>query len=339
MELKNFKLGVGPMSVNLVDLCLEYSSLHNFPIMFIPSRNQVDAKSGYAFTTSRMVKHIKNSQYYDSKRVLLCRDHCGPYFSDNDKNLTLQDALTRCYQTIDEDILCGFDLLHIDVSRVNQEDQYHVADILFNRAISQNNNIMFEFGTEDNTGTGLEESMQKLQQQLNFVEKFKPNIKFIVSQTGSLTKHTQVGTFNVIENRKTADLIHDSGLLFKEHNADYLNVSGVKERKKAGVDAINIAPELGSIQSRVILKFKDHFQDSVSEFYNDVLNAQYWKKWVTEDIEDLDIKFISSAHYCFNYESGKKLLSQLINQNTGFMDALRQELFNSLDQYRMGYES
>ena len=43
----------------------------------------------------------------------------------------------------------------------------------------------------------------------------------------------------------------DNGLLLKEHNCDYLNFEQIQLRKEYGINAINIAPEFGSIQSNL----------------------------------------------------------------------------------------
>jgi fructose/tagatose bisphosphate aldolase len=205
MKISNFKLGLGPMSKDIVNLCLEYSKIHDYPIMLIASRNQVDFDSGYAFTTESFVEYVNNNNFYDPERVLICRDHCGPYFSDLDKNLSLNDAVDRCLKTIETDVKSGFDLIHIDVSRVSQDMQESVATKLFDYALLLNPDIMFEFGSEDNTNAGLDESIANLDKQLMFVQKYKPNLKFFVTQTGSLTKQTQVGTCDPNFNKENSE--------------------------------------------------------------------------------------------------------------------------------------
>lgn len=325
------------MSKSVVALCLEYSSYHNFPIMFIASRNQADYNSGYAFTTNELVDFIRSSDHYDPDRVLICRDHCGPYFSDNDDGLSLNDAVESCLKTIEADCNADFDLMHIDVSRIDAEQQFDTAEVLFDYVRKFKPDMAFEFGTEDNTGTNLKDSMQKLQQQLEFIEAYKPYVKFVVSQTGSLTKHTQVGTFDTSDNMQIAELIHNNGILFKEHNADYLNAAEVKLRKTTGVDSINIAPQLGSVQSSVMLYYKNHCLELFETFYNEVLEAGYWKKWVTPDITDNDTKFIAGAHYSYESTYGKLLLDEL-STCIDYTAALRMRIYDALDQYRIGYE-
>jgi D-tagatose-1,6-bisphosphate aldolase subunit GatZ/KbaZ len=339
MDLNKFKLGVGPMSSDIVELCLEYSKTYEFPIMIIASRNQVDAYSGYAFTTPGLISFVKNSDNYDPSRVLICRDHCGPYFSDADKDLNLRKALDKCLETVKADVSSGFDLLHIDVSRVEDAEQEKIARTLLDYALDLKPSIIFEFGSEDNTGEGLARSLSRLRRQLKFVEQYKTSIKFFVSQTGSLTKHKQVGKFNVETNTKVAETIHSAGLLFKEHNADYITADQVKLRQQAGVDAINIAPQLGAIQSSVLTQLGDKVGATYTEFVSYVLEQGFWKKWVTEDVTDDKTKFIASAHYCFNSQLGKKLLAEIRSKSLPFDDMLREQLFKELDEYRLGYQN
>ena len=339
MNINNFKLGLGPMSKDIVDVCLEYSKINDYPIMLIASRNQVDFDSGYAFTTQEFAEHVKKNKNYDPNRVLICRDHCGPYFSDDDKRLTLDYAVNRCLKTIETDIESGFDLIHVDVSRVSQDMQESVATKLFDYALSLNPEIMFEFGSEDNTNTGLDESIANLDKQLVFVQKYKNNLKFFVTQTGSLTKHTQVGTFDPNVNKEISEKIHSYGLMFKEHNADYLLESDLLYRTKANIDAVNIAPQLGSIQSTVLYQLKDHCSAEFADFFIAVINSDYWKRWVlSESDSDNFTKFRVAAHYCYNYSEGKKLMA-ILNETEEFKNNLRTEIFSLLSTYKKGLES
>jgi D-tagatose-1,6-bisphosphate aldolase subunit GatZ/KbaZ len=336
MNLKKFKLGVGPMSNEIINLCLEYSKVYEYPLMIIASRNQVDATSGYVCTTSELVKKIKDNVYYNSDRILICRDHCGPYFSDLDQQLELDDAVDKCIETIDKDIDANFELIHIDVSRIPIDQQESTTHILIEHALSRNPNILFEYGSEDNTGEHLDQTLKNIDRQIQIVSKYASNLRYIVSQTGSLTKHTQVGNFSIEQNSVIAEKIAKAGFLFKEHNADYLSVDDVKLRVAANVDALNIAPQLGTIQSSVITDLGKEFSTEYTEFYNYVLATNYWKKWVTKDIVDDNIKFLVSAHYCFNSKQCQSLLEQ-IQKEKPFYETLKSRVFSSLDNYRLGF--
>ena len=332
MDLKKFKLGVGPMSPEVVDICLEYSKVHDFPIMIIASRNQVDTTSGYAFTTKNLVDFIKSNINYDPKRVLICRDHCGPYYGDIDNELSVEDALKNCINTIESDILNGFDLIHVDISRVSKEEKYTIAHQLINHILKLNPNMMLEFGSEDNLS--VEENNNQIQHDVEFSRLYPDEIKFVVGRTGSLTKHKQVGHFNVEDNIKLAEVIHKYGFLFKEHNADYLTVQDIVLRKQAGVNSLNIAPQLGAIHTAVLTSLGKEFENEFNTFKQYVLQKEVWKKWITADVIDDETKLLVSGHYFLNTNEAKKLLEQIdMNQ---FKTVLRSEIFAILDIYNKG---
>ena len=81
MELKNklikiindkkTLLGVGPMSLNVVDSSIELSNFYNIPIMLIASRRQIDIKelgSGYVegWSTKQFADYVKKK---DRKKI------------------------------------------------------------------------------------------------------------------------------------------------------------------------------------------------------------------------------------------------------------------------------
>jgi D-tagatose-1,6-bisphosphate aldolase subunit GatZ/KbaZ len=336
MEWSKFKLGVGPMSPKVVDACLKYSYTHNFPLMFIASRNQVDFDDGYAFNTQELTQFIKSHEYYDENLIKICRDHCGPNFSDKDKKLNEFEILERCKNTIKQDINNGFDLIHIDVSRVDNEKQSFVAESLIDTATKINNNIALEFGCEDNTGTNLKDTLNMVDGQIQFAKQYD-NIIFLVNQTGSLTKQTQVGIFNEELSKQIADKIHNNGFLFKEHNADYLNLHQVKLRKHAGIDSINIAPQLGYTHTYILNKLGYNYKYELNKFKQFVLEQGYWKKWVTDNINDEETKFLVSAHYFFNSEYARIISDIISHKKVPFAEMLFDEVSIVLDQYRLGY--
>ena len=332
MDLKKFKLGVGPMSPEVVDICLEYSKVNNFPIMIIASRNQVDTTSGYAFTTKTLVDFIKSNVNYDPKRVLICRDHCGPYYGDIDNALSVEDALKNCINTIESDILNGFNLIHVDISRVTTEEKYIIAHQLINHILKLDPNMMLEFGSENNLST--EENNNQIQHDVEFSRLYPTNIKFVVGRTGSLTKHKQVGYFDVEDNTKLANIIHNHGFLFKEHNADYLIEQDIVLRKQAGVDSLNIAPQLGTIHTTVLMILGKEFENEFDTFKKYVLEKEIWKKWITSEVTDDETKLLVSGHYFLNTDEAKQLLRKI--DMTQFNTVLKTTIFSLLDIYRKG---
>ena len=318
-----FKLGFGPMSSIIIDVLATYARDFSKPLMIIASRNQVDATSGYVMTTSELAKQLDPVK---SKFLMLCRDHCGPYFLDIEKSLGLKSAIEATKRTIAGDIENGFDLIHIDTSRC--EDQYRVADELFNFCLKLNSNIKFEFGTEENVGVAA--GVKKYHDDVKFASQF-PNMQFVVAQTGSLTmEDRQVGSFETALVKKLVNYAVEAGVMLKEHNADYLTDSQIILRKQAGVHACNIAPQLGVIQTNKILELSEKFNIDNSKFKNTVLASGKWKKWIIDGGDS--VKVSVAGHYCFNDDSYKDLERMLATHCDVFSE-IRTEIVKCLDLY------
>lgn len=326
----NHKLGFGPMSHEIVDSLIEYSTIYNYPLMIIASRNQADYSSGYVCDTETLSNKLKNSE----SNILLCRDHCGPGFKDSDKNLTFAQQLDECFKTIESDIEHGFDLIHVDVSKCEKQ-QFNMAENLINRILVTAKNTFLEFGSEENLGQNIEESHDRIDEQLNFLQQYKDNVIFYTSQTGSLTKHTQVGHFDVEINILLAEKIHNAGFSFKEHNADYLNIHEIKKRKLAGVDALNIAPQLGQIQTNILKQMIMEDLDSThywNKFANMVYEKSIWRRWLPDNLSDKNLAVLASGHYFFNSDEYKKILDNISYEL--YVKKIRKTVFELINLYR-----
>jgi len=324
--MKQFKLGFGPMSKEIIEILAKHTKENNYPLMIIASRNQVDYVTGYVSTTAELAEQVKQ---YKNPNLLLCRDHCGPYFSDLDKGLGIEDAIDRCMKTIAADIAAGFDLIHIDVSRI-KDNQLHYAKQLIEYALSLNPDIMLEFGSEDNTGIDINSSLARIDVQLGFLNPYKNNVKFFVTQTGSLTKDGQAGTFDVERNRAIGEQIRAAGFLFKEHNADYFTADDIKNRIDAGIDSLNIAPQLGVMQTDILKEFAP--KDLWATFADLVYNQKYWERWVPEGVTDKDVAVSVSGHYLFNSQTYKDIIASI--DANAFNSALSRKIDDLLNHYK-----
>lgn len=316
------KLGVGPMSYRINEALGEYSQLGR-PIMIIASRNQVDTDSGYVMTTAQLASQMRR---YMGENLWLCRDHCGPYFRDSERDLGIRSALEATKRTIAADIEAGFNLIHIDTSRC--DNNYAVAEELFEFCLRLNPKIKFEFGTEENVGVTA--SLETYRRDVDFAAPF-PGMEFVVAQTGSLTmEDRQVGGFDVDMVRELVAYAHSRGVKLKEHNADYLSEAQIQLRRSAGVDAVNIAPQLGVIQTKLILSIADSLQISTEKFRRIVLDSGRWKKWMQSD-DDL-VKIYAAGHYCFNTDEYLRLEEHLgLYVNVG--KTLQEQIHAVLHQY------
>jgi hypothetical protein len=324
--MDKYKLGVGPMSA-AINKCIDKYAVRA-PLMIVASRNQVDHNQGYVCRTEELP-----SQFSNRELLLLCRDHCGPYFKDTDKGLTVEQAIAECKKTIDADIAAGFDLIHIDVSRI-PENQFKYAEELFNYTLSKEPGMLFEFGSENNTGTDLAPSAERIDEQLKFISKYSNNVVYFVTQTGSFTQHTQVGSFDLETNKKLAQKVHDAGFRFKEHNADYLHSPDIWLRRQAKIDALNIAPQLGTVQTYVSSSLSVSRSGHTPEwkrFADMVYNKGLWKKWMPADMDDKEMAVQVSGHYFFNTDEYRAV--EYTYSEDSFEYRLENMIFEIFDTY------
>lgn len=322
----NFNLGMGPMSKEIVDILLDYTKEKQEPLMVIASRNQVDADSGYVMHTAQLARQLHNR---NKQNLLLCRDHCGPYFLDSEKSLTLSQAMDATKKTIATDIENGFDLIHIDTSRID-EKPYDAAAELIEFALGLNPNIMFEFGTEENVGVAA--ALEKYRKDVEFAKNF-PNVKFVVAQTGSLCfEDKQAGFFYTDTVGELVDIATSAGIRLKEHNADYLTADQICLRKATGVHAMNIAPQLGVAQTKLIRRLAKNrgLNQQWESFVSLVIASDKWKKWTTSS--DDRQKVAVSGHYFFNSYEYDNLMF-LLYQKIDFGHYLKKEIYQILDLY------
>ena len=322
----DFKLGFGPMSREVITAICNYTHMKERPLMMIASRNQVDAESGYVMTTPELRKLLKT---LPTDRVWMCRDHCGPYFLDVEKGLPLRKAVEATKKTIAYDIEQGFDLIHIDTSRV--DDTYGIAEELFKFCLDLNPNIQFEFGTEENVGVAA--GAIKYKNDVAFAKNI-PNIQFVVAQTGSLCfEDYQAGNFDKKVVKDLVKVANDNGVKLKEHNADYLSAKEVKLRREVGVHAMNIAPQLGVVQTKKLLELADVY-GAVKEakaFSQVVLDSERWKKWTKSRTNAQKINV--AGHYCFASPEYTALVEELAKHDVDWYGEVAAVINDVLDTY------
>lgn len=318
-------LGIGPMSPNLLQASFELAKDDDFPLMFIASRNQVDADElggGYvnAWNQETFTKDIKkiadkvgfNGLYY------LCRDHGGPWQRDKERNdhLPVDEAMELGKKSYLADIEAGFDLLMIDPTK----DPFEMGkviplDVVLERTVElieycENerkrlnlSEIGYEVGTEETNG-GLtstetyETFITRLKVELD--ERGLPMPTFIVGQTGTLTRKTeQVGTFNFRNAYDLAQMAKKYGVGLKEHNGDYLDDVTLLEHIPSQIIATNVAPQYGTEETRAYLKLaevehklkEEGLIEKTSNIRHvllvNAIECGRWRKWVIGEQKNL----------------------------------------------------
>ena len=270
------KYYIGPMSQNVVDCVIKHGQKHS--IGLIPSRRQVDFSGGYVngWNTETFSSYVKKK----NSSVLLCRDHGGA------EQGQVSDDGNKSFET-DAQYL---DLIHIDPFRVS-ETIYKAAEKTGNvieKLFEINPNVMYEVGTEEAIFKYEPEHLNWMLGYLKIrlrVEQFN-QIKYAVVQSGTrldLATRTNTGNYNNTRLEKFIKVVKNFDLLSKEHNGDYLTDSfDVEVRFASGLDAINIAPEYGQIESEFYLEMCKKDSSLFEELYKICYNSGKWKKWIPD---------------------------------------------------------
>lgn len=320
------RLGVGPMSKNAVDAAIEVAYRHRRPLMLIPSRRQIEAQTqggGYVegWNTETFVEYIRSRD--PEGLILLCRDHGGPYQNPREKQqrYSLSEAMKSAVQSYEEDIRRGFNLLHIDTS----VDLEGIAPLekAIDRAVElygcasefagvHGADPMFEIGFEDQ-GSDTNDPAEFEEQVGTALERLRaaglPDPTFIVAQTGTKVMETEnvgaltIAPFAVSSTvRELAAITRRHGVALKAHNCDYLSREELAHLNRAGIDALNVAPEFGVVESRALAGLLQELGLGVQleRFLAASYESRSWEKWMRPDTQAGDTeRALISGHYVF----------------------------------------
>ena len=319
------------MSTEVIEAVFRYSHLHRKELMLIASKNQIDHTGGYVngWNTKQycgFLRKMKNK--YDYSNVKNCRDHCGPGFTGN---MSMDDT----YKTIESDIENNFDLIHIDLCYYlgTNEERLEESKKAIEHCLKLNENISIEIGTDENLGAKYSfNSIKEIEDEVKFFKSFF-DPEFFVVQTGSLVKEiNQVGSFNENFIKECSDIIHTGNIKLKEHNADYLSSQEIQERKNI-VDALNIAPQLGVIQTGLVLNKCLIYGVRFDDFSNVVYKGNKWKKWLYKN--DKKNKYLCTqiaGHYHFASDEYKKIIEQL-NKHEDISENIIETIMEVINHY------
>lgn len=323
-------VGIGPMSRTLIKACFLLAQEKDFPVMFIASRNQVDKDSlggGYVagwdqHRFARDIKAVADETGYQGL-YYLCRDHGGPWQRDGERNAHLpeEEAMKLGKESYLEDLVQGFDLLHIDPTK----DPYVVGKVIdmdvnirrtvelieyveTERKARSLPPVSYEVGTEEtNGGLTSPENYKKFIEKLHAALDAKdlPHPSFIVGNTGTLTRLTeQVGVVDSTACKELSAVAKAHGVGLKEHNGDYLSDEVILEHPALGVTAMNVAPEFGTVETQAYLKLVD-VEDRLKKqnllenpsnlgqaLREEAVKSGRWKKWMTDGKDKLTMEEI-----------------------------------------------
>lgn len=299
MYLNDIKFFIGPMSKNVIDSTIDYVHETNNLIGFIPSRRQIDYCGGYVnmWNTQKFYEYLKERK----SPILICRDHGG----ENQGEL-VDDGM----QSFMDD--CKYlDLIHVDPFRVSENIQQAVEKTkdIIKILWKINPNMMYEVGTEEAIFKYSPEDLNLFLKYLkkNLTEDQFRQVKYVVVQSGTklnLYNRTNTGTFDKHKLEKFIDIVRSYELMSKEHNGDYLtNSSDIMVRFKSGLNAINIAPEFGQLETEFYLENCKDDKILFNKLYKMCYNSGRWKKWISDvTLVSREQIILTCCHYILSDE-------------------------------------
>lgn len=360
-------LGVGPMSKNCVDVTIDLANEFDVPIMLIASRRQIEAKhlgSGYVnnWSTDEFAKYVRKRDIHN--KIILCRDHGGPYQNNNEihEKMQLKEIMDDAKESFRIDIESGFKIIHIDPSE-NLCTNFKIDEMLnrifelysfcYDVSKQSKNEIRIEIsiGKEDGEVSNFNEIKYAIEKIEEFcLNKNLPLPIFIVVKTGNYVLETQnVGILDDIiagkhvnqmkEILKIIEFCGQKKIMVKEHNGDYLSEKTLREHPKIGIHAVNVAPEFGVIETRAILSFlSKHNLDMYKQKFLDIsFNSNKWKKWMQPNSNlSQNEKAIISGHYIYSTREFEKLKNEIIKKmddKNEFDEFLKLAIRNSILKY------
>jgi len=321
-------LAIGAISYEIVESVFKYSQEHNIQLMLICSRNQIDFSDGYFLKTQEYNKFIsKMRKAYPIADVVLCRDHCGLGFKDG-----IEDSINLVKETILCDLLCGFDLIHLDVSRMTGSHLSILKELekLIEFSRSQKDKVLFEVGTDENEKYDALD-LNQVRREVDYISNFcEP--EFYVARTGSLVKENRnVGKFNT-KTALVSAILHENNIKFKEHNADYLTSSEISKRENI-IDAMNIAPQLGIIQTNCLLSQACVYGIDCTDLENHVYDSRKWEKWLyTNTASNKNLCVQIATHYYYNAKEYVDIMNKL-SEHVNIREHTISELTKVIDHY------
>lgn len=324
------KFYFGPMSKNIVDTIVDFSITHNdLEIVFIPSRRQIEHNGGYVnnWTTQEFVEYVKNK----NKNIKIERDHGGP-----SQGIILDDG----YESLKVDSQ-HMDIIHIDPWKFvnNIDDGIEWTINMINYCNNINPNLEYEIATEE---TIYPLSMDELEYIINNLqEKMEKSIfskiKYLVIQCGTkLSTNENIGVFDEDNLKKMIILANKYNLTAKEHNGDWVNMDIIKQKEEIGLTCINIAPELGEIETKVILEHIKNNKEDYEKIYKLCIDSGKWKKWVNADFDYVNEKdkiILITCHYIYSDPEFKKIKNKYIDIDTEIKESIKNKLLELYGYY------
>jgi hypothetical protein len=294
--------------------------------MLIASRAQVDGHAfggGYVegWTIDCLVDYVRGHDMEGT--AIVCRDHGGPWqhAAEVAAGLTESEAMESSLSSFREDIAAGVTVLHIDTSRdchgAARADSairrlIHLYGECHEFAVANGQTVLFEIGIEEQSArlgdpAEFQAVLTEIVGQLTAAS--LPCPTFVVAQTGTKVVETENrgavvrdpgGVCGVVT--QFADACADVGAKLKAHNVDYLDDHALLALIDAGVDAINVAPEFGVVETRAFLRLLEELDlpRQRDSFLRLAYDSGAWRKWLAPNSSATDVhRSVMAGHYVF----------------------------------------
>ena len=319
------KFFFGVISKNQVDTIIDFSLTNpNIEITFIPSRRQIEFNGGYVnnWTTRTFAEYVKTL----NPHIKIERDHGGPGQGTVDDD---------GFASLEEDCKY-FDIMHIDswkkYPELNEGIEWTIRMIEF--CYNLNPNIEYEIGTEEAIRPFTTEELETIIKTLkeNLDSKIYDKIKYCVVQCGNALCNGK--NSDIFDEKRLAEmlkLVKTYNFVSKEHNGDWVSKSTMKQKQKLGLECINIAPEFGEIESRVILNTIKGNREHYIDTYNMCINSGKWKKWVSVDFDyckNQDEIILITCHYIYTMPEFINIKNSYFNIDLFIKSTVHNKLLN-----------
>lgn len=336
-------LGIGTVSRNTVDATIEAAYETSLQLMLITSRNQIDLErlgSGYVegWATPDLADYVRKRD--PDSRVLLCRDHGGPWqhTREVEAGLDEESAMHSALASFTMDVEQGFHVLHIDTTQHLDGEAspgdamsrlIRLYQAISTYAMDNQRPIAFEisFGAQQSGldeprefGNALADVLRRLD------DRHLPRPTYVVAQTGTKV----VGTRNVgavargradgavaSSLRALVEVCVRTGVTLKAHNCDYLDSSAWKTLAASGVRSANVAPEYGVAETRTFLSMLEqaNLRRARDRFLEIAYDSGRWRKWVARPRKEDDYTCaVMSGHYVFSMPEVREIREHVADQ-------------------------
>ena len=297
------KYFICPMSKNIVDaVCEMDSNVFGFAV----TRRQIDYDGGYVngWNTKSFYEYVKSK----NSKIIIERDHGGPL-----QGQIKDDGLISYKEDLNY-----FDIIHLDPwkSTKSISEGLTLTTSTLLELWQINPNVKYEVLTE---AAIMQFDYKDYNAILSNIRFFSGNafnsIEYIVVQSGvhiDLVGRKNTNKFLAESVRNVVYVCKEYGKKVKEHNGDYLTKEEKDLRFDAGIDAINIGPELVQLETEIYL---EHMTDlEKNKFYEVCVASNKWQRWATSefDLNNREMVIRVCGHYNYDKLPLEKDISSII---------------------------